>query len=398
MSVLFAPKKLGAMMIDNRFVHSATYEGLAQESGEVSPALLKRYEAIARGQTGLIIPGHLYVHPLGRCTTAQAGIHSDLMIPGLSLLTETVHREGSKIFFQLSHAGRQTTKEVIGRDPLGPSSLGRDPVYRVKPLAMTEAEIIDTIAAFRAAALRAVKAGADGIQLHAAHGYLINQFLSPYFNRRRDAWGGSAENRFRLLGEIVSAIREAIPRGFPLLVKLNACDYTPQQGITPPLAAEYARQLAGLGIDGIEVSCGSTLYSPLSTCRGAAPTEELAKGLGLGKRLLLKYMLKKTAGRFRFVEGYNLDAARMIKEAAGAVPVIVVGGMRSVAAMTAAIESGCADFIALSRPFINDPFLVKRIKSGEIDRVSCSNCNLCLAAIALNRPVSCARPKKWPES
>ncbi|MCR4443454.1 MAG: NADH:flavin oxidoreductase [Peptococcaceae bacterium] len=391
MSVLFTPKKLGTVTINNRFVHSATYEGLAQESGETTPALLKRYETIARGETGLVIPGHLYVHPLGRCTTAQAGIHSDLMIPGLSRLADTVHREGNKIFFQLSHAGRQTTREVIGQTPLGPSSVGRDPVYRVKPEAMTETEIGETINAFRQAARRAVEAGADGIQLHAAHGYLINQFLSPYFNRRQDAWGGCDENRFRLLGEIAAGVKEIVPRGFPLLVKLNACDYTPREGITPALAAKYARRLAELGIDGIEVSCGSTLYSPLSTCRGAAPAEELAKGLGPWKRFLLKYLLKKTAARFSFVEGYNLEAARMIKEAAGDVPVIVVGGMRSVAAMSAAIENGCADFIALSRPFINDPFLVKRIKAGETDRVSCSNCNLCLAEIALNRPTRCRR-------
>jgi 2,4-dienoyl-CoA reductase-like NADH-dependent reductase (Old Yellow Enzyme family) len=132
----------------------------------------------------------MYVHPTGRAFPHQTGIHSDNMIPGLKKLTDTVHQEGGKIAFQLAHAGRQTTRGLIGQTPLGPSSRGRDPVNFVKPKEMTEDEIMEIVKAFGAAAKRAVEAGADGIQLHGAHGYLINEFLSPFFNSRTDSWGG----------------------------------------------------------------------------------------------------------------------------------------------------------------------------------------------------------------
>ena len=206
MSILFTPIDLGDVHIKNRFIHSATYEVMALETGEISDKLVKRYQNLAKGEVGLIIPGYMYVHPLGRCAKYQTGIHSDDMIPGLRKLVKTVHQEGSKIAFQLVHAGRQTEKSVIGQTPIGPSSKGRDPVYFVKPKEMNADEIQEVIQAFGKAATRAVEAGADGIQLHAAHGYLINQFISPFFNQRKDEWGGSDENRFRFLKEIIVSI------------------------------------------------------------------------------------------------------------------------------------------------------------------------------------------------
>jgi 2,4-dienoyl-CoA reductase-like NADH-dependent reductase (Old Yellow Enzyme family) len=202
MSILFEPLNLGNVQIKNRFVHSATYEAMALETGEVSDQLIKKYQILAKGEVGLIIPGFMYVHPLGRSYTYQTGIHNDRMIPGLRKLVEAVHREGGKIAFQLVHAGRQTTKAIIGQTPIAPSSKGRDPINFVKPKEMNPNQIREVIQAFCMAAHRAVESGADGIQLHAAHGYLINQFLSPFFNHRGDEWGGSDANRFRFLKEL----------------------------------------------------------------------------------------------------------------------------------------------------------------------------------------------------
>lgn len=201
MSLLFTPKKIGNVELPNRFVHSATYEGMAKDTGEASDELVKRYEKLAKGGAGLIITGYMYVHATGRAYPHQTGIHSDDMMPGLKQLTDRVLQEGGKIFFQVAHAGRQTTKNLIGQTPLGPSSKRRDPIYFVKPKEMSEDEITDMVKAFGAAAKRAIEAGADGIQLHSAHGYLINEFLSPFFNIRKDSWGGSDENRFRFLKE-----------------------------------------------------------------------------------------------------------------------------------------------------------------------------------------------------
>lgn len=197
MTMLFAPKKIGNIKLPNRFVHSATYEGMAKETGEVSDELIKRYKRLAKGGVGLIITGHMFVHSSGKAEKNQTGIHTDEMIPGLKELTNAVHLEDGKIFFQLNHAGRQTTRDLIGQKPLGPSSSGRDPIYFVKPKEMSEDEIMAMVKAFGEASCRAAEAGTDGIQLHGAHGFLINEFLSPFFNSRADSWGTSDENRFR---------------------------------------------------------------------------------------------------------------------------------------------------------------------------------------------------------
>ncbi len=388
-SALFAPMDLGSVRIGNRFVHSATYEVMALETGEVTDRLIGRYRTLARGEVGLIIPGYLYVHSLGRAYRHETGIHDDRMIPGLTRLAGAVHEEGGKIVFQLAHAGRQTTKAVIGRTPLGPSGGDRDPFYFVKPREMDGGQIQEAIRAFGAAARRAVEAGADGIQLHAAHGYLINQFLSPFFNRRKDEWGGSDENRFRFLGEILSEVKRETPQGMPILVKLNTHDHTPREGITPSLAATYAGRLSKLGIHGLEISCGSGWYSFMNMCRGEVPVKELVTGLPLWKKPVGRLMLGRMAGKYGFEGGYNIEAAKRIKPVLGDTPLFVVGGMRKAAEMKKALEERYADGIAMSRPFIREPFLVRRIREGKTDASACVSCNRCLAAAANDIPVQC---------
>ena len=389
MSLLFTPKKIGNLELPNRFVHSATYEGMARESGEVKDELIKRYERLAKGGVGLILTGYMYVHPTGRAFPKQTGIHSDDMIPGLRRLTDTTHREGGKIAFQLAHAGRQTTRGLIGQTPLAPSSRGRDPVYLVKPQKMTEGEIVEMVKAFGAGARRAVEAGADGIQLHGAHGYLINEFLSPFFNTRKDSWGGNDEKRFRFLREIVLEIQKTVPAGMPVLVKLNTNDYTPKEGITPELAVTYSRWLAELRIDGLETSCGTGNYSFMNTCRGDVPTGEFLKAVPWWQKPIGRLMMGKLEGKYDLEEGYNLDAAKMIKPVLNGTPLFLVGGMRTVARMEEVLERGYADFISMSRPFIREPFLVNKIKAGKMDKVSCVSCNRCLAAAPNNLPVYC---------
>jgi 2,4-dienoyl-CoA reductase-like NADH-dependent reductase (Old Yellow Enzyme family) len=389
MSVLFEPIQLGNVTIKNRFAHSATYEVMASTTGEVSDKLIKRYQNLAKGEVGLIIPGYMYVHPFGRSYRYQTGIHNDQMIAGLSRLVDAVHRKGGKIAFQLAHAGRQTTKAMIGRTPLGPSGKGRDPVNFVKPEEMDEHQIQEVIHAFGRAAQRAVEAGADGIQLHAAHGYLINQFLSPFYNHRSDGWGGSDANRFRFLEKIFLEVKKAIPHGMPVLVKLNTNDYTRPEGIIPSLAATYAGWLVELGLDGLEVSCGSALYSFMNMCRGDVPVKEMVSSLPLWKRPVGALMMKRMAGKYGFEEGYNIQAARMIKPVLGNVPLFVVGGLRKVAEMRTVVEQHHADCISMSRPFIREPFIVKRIREGKAEEVACVSCNRCLAAILHDIPIRC---------
>jgi 2,4-dienoyl-CoA reductase-like NADH-dependent reductase (Old Yellow Enzyme family) len=278
---------------------------------------------------------------------------------------------------------------MIGQTPIGPSSRGRDPVNFVKPMEMTADQVQEVIQAFGAAAKRAVEAGADGIQLHAAHGYLINQFISPFFNQRKDEWGGSDANRFRFLKELISEVRNALPQGMPILVKLNAHDYTPQEGITPSLAVTYAEWLADLKINGLEISCGSAVYSYMNMCRGDVPVKELVNSLPFWKKPLGKLMMKSMVGKYDLEEGYNLEAAKMIKPVLGEIPLFVVGGLRKVAQMTEALEQQYADCISMCRPFIREPFIVKKIKEGKTESVACVSCNRCLAAVPSNMPVRC---------
>lgn len=389
MSKLFESAKIGKLDIKNRFIHSATYEGMAKENGQVTDEILKKYENLAKGEVGLIIPGHMYVLPTGRAFKYQAGIHSDNMIPGLKALVDGVHESGGTIFFQLAHAGSQTTKDVAGAVPIGPSSKGRDPINFVKPKEMSDKEIQDAIEAFGSAAKRAIMAGIDGIQIHAAHGYLVNQFLSPFFNSRDDEWGGNDENRFRFLKQIILKIKNEIDGTLPVIVKLSTHDHTPKQGITLSLAAMYAKFLAELGIDGIEVSCGTALYSFMNMCRGDVPVDDLVSGLPWWKKPMGRIMMNTLKNKYDLEEGYNLPAAKIIKSEIGDIPVSVVGGLRTVSLMEDVLESGNADFISMSRPFIREPFIVKKIREGKVKQVSCVSCNKCLAAAANNKSVRC---------
>lgn len=397
MSVLNSPKKIGNLELPNRFVNSATYESMAKESGGISDEYIRRYEMLAKGGVGLSITGLMYVHASGRAYKFQAAIHHDSMIEGLKKLTDAVHQADGRIAYQLVHCGRQTTKKMAGQTPLAPSSRGRDPMNFVKPKEMTEDEIREIIEAFGAAAKRAVETGADAVQLHCAHGYLISEFLSPFFNIRTDSWGGSDENRFRFLKEICQEVKNAVPHGFPVLVKMNANDYTPKEGITPSLAARYAGWIAELGIDGVEVSCGTTNYSFMNMCRGDVPTAEIIQGLAWYEKPLGRLMIGKMEGKYNLEEGYNLEAAKMIKPVIGGTPLFLVGGMRRVAHMEEVLENNYADFISMSRPFIREPFLANKIKEGKTDKVSCVSCNRCFAGVANNFPVYCYNkgfPKK----
>jgi 2,4-dienoyl-CoA reductase-like NADH-dependent reductase (Old Yellow Enzyme family) len=389
MSVLFTPGKIGQKEIQNRFVHSATYEGMARDKGEITDKLIKRYSQIAKGGAGLIIPGYFFVMPNGRSMKFQVGIHNDTMIEGLKKLVEVVHDQGSKIAFQLCHSGRQTFKDTIGQTPIGPSNRPRDNIYMVKPKEMTEEEIQEIIKAFGAAAFRAGAAGADGVQIHAAHGYLVNQFLSPFFNKRKDLWGSSDENRFRFIKEVVLEIRKNISNEMFILVKLNAQDYTPKEGINLELSQKYAKWLADLPIDGLEVSCGTMSYSMFNIVRGDVPTKEITINFPWWRKILAKMMLKSMEGKFDLEEGYNLEAAKVIKPFIGEIPLLVVGGFRRVAHMEEVLNNGFADFISMCRPFIREPNIVKKISEGKVDSVACVSCNKCFAAAANYMPVYC---------
>jgi len=375
MSILFTPFKLGGIQLKNRFVFSACEDNLAAEDGSLTDNAVKKNARLAGGEVGLIISSHMAVHPSGRNVIHQPLIYTDAAIAGLKAMTEAVHEHGGRIVFQLGYSG-VVHNPTRGQDPFAVNSL-------------PEESIREVIKAFQTAAERAVKAAADGIQLHAAHGYLINQFLSPYFNLRTDNWGGSEENRFRLLREIISATRKVLPESKLLLVKLNTNDYTRTPGITPSLAVNYAKYLAELKIDGLEVSCGTTALSTWYVCRGDIPVPEVLSMFDPAARPQIEPALRKMQESVKFSEGYNVEAARMIRPVMGNIPLFAVGGWRNVDSMENAINNGDTDLISMCRPFIREPLLVRRIREGKTSASSCTSCNRCYVAIRKNIPVRC---------
>lgn len=392
MSILFTPMNIGKMEVKNRFIRSATYHGMALENGEITDDLINEYRKLAKGEVGLILPGLMYVHPEGKALKFQIGIHSDEMISGLRRLVEAVHAEGAKMAFQLAHSGLQGFKSIMGKTPLGPTNKVRNPLSFEKPIEMNEKQIQEIIEAFAKAAERTAETGADAVQLHGAHGYLISEFLSPFLNRRKDKWGGSDENRFRFVREVFQEIRKVLPDEMPIFIKMNTNDYTPKAGITPELAKKYAGWLVELGINAVELSCGT--FFTTHTIRGDIPINDFANSvvkIGLPKwmKFLAKFNLKKLASKCGFEEGYNLEAAKIIEPALGDVPLILVGGMRRLSYMEEVIEKKYADFISICRPLIREPSLIKQFKEGKAHEASCVSCNNCFAAILNELPLRC---------
>jgi 2,4-dienoyl-CoA reductase-like NADH-dependent reductase (Old Yellow Enzyme family) len=266
---LFEPTTINGLMLNNRLVRSATWEGMCGEDGRPAAALIDLYRALAQGGVGLIVTGFAYVTVDGRPLPGAMGLHDDALAAEMQVLTEAVHREGGRICVQLGHAGGQTRSALCGGRLLAPSAVASPQYHPEIPVEMTAADIERVIESFAAAALRARAYGFDAVQLHAAHGYLINQFLSPHTNQRTDAYGGNLEGRSRFLLEVYARVRAAVGDEYPVLVKLTGCDHL-VEGFGLDEAVLVAKVLDNAGIDAIEVSSGTASGNkPLR--RGSSP-------------------------------------------------------------------------------------------------------------------------------
>ncbi|MBW1751256.1 MAG: NADH:flavin oxidoreductase, partial [Deltaproteobacteria bacterium] len=220
--MLFTPAKIGNLKLKNRLVRSATQEGLSDEKGFLDDRLFDMYRDLAKGGVGLIITGHMYIHPTGRANPQMSGIYSDDQIPGLKKLTDVVHAEGGLVCVQINHAGMHAVVES-GLDLLSASDTDTEQSKRPSR-GMTIKEIETIVASFASAARRAVEAGFDAVQIHAAHGYLTSQFNSPLVNKRTDKYGGDIFARMTFLKEVAAAVREQVGPDYPVLIKLGMMD------------------------------------------------------------------------------------------------------------------------------------------------------------------------------
>ena len=391
MSLLFTPRRIGSLEVKNRFVRSPVYEGLAGGDGSIGDEMVALYRRLARGGAGLICTGYMYVHPWGRAQERQAGIHVDAMMPGLQRLAEAVHAERAHVAFEISHAGRQAKKHLIGRNPIGPSRFRRDPSFFIKPDEMDDGQVREAVDAFVSAARRATEAGSDLIYLHAGGGDLLNQFLSPFFNIRQDRWGGSDEARFRIVEEIITGIQTKVSADIPILVKMNSRDLTPGEGIDLPLARTYTSWLRQLGVAALELTTGVKLYDHMSCWRGAVPVKETVRALPAWQRPVGWLLTKRLEGKRDLIEGWTTQDLQAVREVSGDMALIMVGGMRRRAHMEEVIATGLADLIGLGRPLIRQPSFVNQLKDGRKDESTCCSCNRCIGGIMNQLPTACYR-------
>lgn len=255
--LLREPLGIGAMRLGGRLYKSATSETRATEDGFVTDDLLAFYEPMAVAGTPMIVTGNLYVSLQGKSAGRQAGIDHDDKIAGLCEWVDVAHAGGSRLVAQLNHGGRQIATLAPGADRIVSASDVREPLYRTKPSPLRRDEIAGVVASFAAASVRAREAGFDGVQIHAAHGYLLGQFLTPHTNRRSDDYGGPLAGRARLLLEVMRAVRARHADGYPVLVKMNGTDDLPfRAGATTDELVQVARWLRDAGADAIEISRG----------------------------------------------------------------------------------------------------------------------------------------------
>jgi 2,4-dienoyl-CoA reductase-like NADH-dependent reductase (Old Yellow Enzyme family) len=348
MKSIFEKTSINGMSLNNRLVRSATWEGMCEADGRPTERLASCYRDLASGGVGLIITGYTFIRPDGKQMPGKMGIHTDDFAPEMRRLVAAVHEQGGKICIQLVHAGGQTDARNAGGTPLAPSAVKVEQ-YPGEPHEMSHEDIREIVDAFGAAARRAKSYGFDAVQLHAAHGYLINQFLSPHTNRRADEYGGSVENRCRFLLEVCRRVRSEAGPAFPLLVKLNGSDNL-AGGLDTGDAVFAAKLLDSEKIDAIEVSGGTSASGEKTPVRTKIDGPEK--------------------------EAYNLDLARQIRKAVQC-PVMVVGGFRSRGVIDNALGAEGMDYVSMSRPFIREPRLAERWLRGDKAPAACISCNGC---------------------
>lgn len=381
---LLKPGKVGGLTLRNRILMAPMGSNYADPDGHCSERIQAFYEARAKGGVGLITMGSIAIaFPAGTAEPYQVGISKDEFIPGLKALTERVHKHGAKIAVQLQHAGKTAVRDLAeGRElwvpSLPPAPPQSDIMQAVTPTelstfvrppadkpvtikVMEKADIVQMVEWFAAAAKRAQQAGFDAIELHSAHSYILAGFLSSYYNKRDDEYGGSIENRARLLLEVIAAIRKRVGQDFPLWVRLDAHELNTPGGITLEDCIAVSKMVEQAGVNAVSISAYATLTT--GSAFTAAP------------------LVHKPAG--------FLDWAAAVKKEVS-IPVIAVGRLEPDIA-DAAIASGKCDFIAMGRKLLADPELPNKLTADrEADIRPCIYCYVCVSQVFINQRVKCA--------
>lgn len=399
---LFENCTVGKVRMKNRIIRSATHDGLADPVTEgVTDELIRKYVFLAKNEVGCIIQGYAIVSPDGRSNYPRClSFFNPQNAEGYKRLTAAVHAEGAAIVAQIAHCGRQTSSKAIGIKKIAPTAK-RHLLYPDKAREMTIDDIKRVENDFVTAIVRAKEFGYDGVQLHLAHGYLLHDFISANGNKRKDEYGGSLENRMRIIKEIIGKARKQV-EDFPIWVKLSATDKR-RHGMRTDYAVKVAKLLQQYGVDAIEVSCGS-VQDGMNTMRSKrfpmdaifAYREPLASMPRVLNRVVLAMakLFNPLIPQPKPLELYNVPAAYALKEQVS-IDLIVVGGIADIADMNKLIKDGI-QAVSMCRPFICEPNFAKKLKSGEATKSKCIMCNCCGLVIE-KEPTRCLMGKvKYP--
>jgi 2,4-dienoyl-CoA reductase-like NADH-dependent reductase (Old Yellow Enzyme family) len=385
---VFTPGKIGNLELRNRTIRSGCFEGLSPDATP-GDALIEYHRKIAAGGIGMTTVAY--------CASSRDGVafgHEMWMreeiVPILKRLTDAVHREGAAASIQIGHCGFFANKSAIGQTAIGPSRklcLFRYSICR----AMTEDDIERVREDFGKAAKLAIKAGFDAVEIHAGHGYLLSQFLSPWTNKRKDQYGGSLENRLRFPASIIKYVREVTGPGYPILVKMNVEDGF-KGGLTIDEAVQVARRFEAEGASALVPSCGFTARTSFYMMRGQVPILEYIKSeknpvTKVGMALFGRFIVRE----FPFKEMFLLEQAKRIKDAVK-IPVVYIGGVCSLDDMEKAMNEGF-EFVQIGRATVRDPDVIKKMQSGKATGVDCDHCNRCVAEMAV-KGISCTSAAK----
>ena len=377
-SKVFTPGKIGNLELHNRTIRAGCFEGLSPDAAP-SDALIEHHRKIAAGGIGMTTVSYCAASRDGVAFSNEMWMREEI-VPGLKRLTDAIHQEGADASIQIGHCGFFANKSAAGTTPIGPSRkfcLFRYSICRP----MTEADMERVRDDFGKAAAMAKRAGFDAIEIHAGHGYLLSQFLSPWTNHRKDQYGGSLENRLRFPAAVIKHVREVVGTGYPILVKMNVDDGF-KGGLTIDEAVQIAKRFEAEGASALVPSCGFTARTSFFMMRGQVPLWEYIKSeknpvTKLGMMFFGRFIVKE----FPYHELFLLDQARRIKEAVK-IPVIYIGGVCSLDNMDRVMQEGF-QFVQIGRAVLRDPDVIKKMQSGEVSSVDCDHCNRCVAEMAV---------------
>ena len=369
--------KIGPLTLRNRSIRSAAFEGMCP-GGIPSDELIEYHRSLAAGGIGMTTVAYVSVTDQGRTFSHQAWASPETVAP-FRRLTDAVHAEGGAASIQLGHGGNMGDKKISGFRPVAPSAKV-NPYGLSLPRKMNESDIKEVIAAHGTAVRRAREAGFDAVEIHAGHGYLISQFLSPHTNRRRDAWGGSLENRARLLRAVLQEVRRAAGSEMAVLVKTNMEDgFSRGMNIDEGLAV--ARIIEEEGVDAIVLSGGFVSKTSFFMMKGRTPHRELMKLqenplIKLGMLLFSRLILED----YPYCENFFLKDGKKFREALS-LPLVYVGGLVSRKGIDGALEAGF-DAVALARALVAEPDFINRLKVDEMHISPCLECGPCNSCVA----------------